>query len=62
MGFLEVIAHAKIRPPRKEIWLLTTAGHDHSSSRDEDQQLRSSVDGRPLRERDPTILAVPDLD
>jgi hypothetical protein len=38
MGFLEVIAHAKIGLPRIEIWLLTTASHDHSRSRDEDQQ------------------------
>jgi hypothetical protein len=39
MGFLEVIADAKIRPPRIGIWLLTTASHDHSRSGNEDQQL-----------------------
>jgi hypothetical protein len=38
MGFLEVIAHAKIRA-RIGIWLLTTASHNHSRSPDEDQQL-----------------------
>jgi hypothetical protein len=26
-------------PHRVKIWLLTTASHDHSRSRDEDQQL-----------------------